>query len=151
MPGPGRGVSTPVAPEGPGAPGDGDGVRVERLVGVYHASGTWWGELSYWVKARLGGGHCALCEITHGSIREKPAWRRCRAEVPVPVVTVHLDERDDALASFTEGRTPCVVAETTGGPVILVDAEQLAACGGSPQRLLEAITANAATRGLELG
>ena len=127
------------------------GRRVDRLIGIYQANGTLWGELSYWVKARVGGAHCSLCDITHGSVREKPEWQTCRASLPVPMVTLHLDERDEALAAFTDGRTPCVVAETTEGFVLVVDDAELAACDGSPACLVEAVTTNAAALGLELG
>ena len=117
--------------------------RIERIIGVYHAKGTALGELAYWLKARAGVAHCALCDITHGSVREKSEWRSCRAELPVAVETVHLDQRSPQLASFTEGRTPCVVAATDAGFVMLVDAEGLTACDGSPSCLVEAITAQA--------
>lgn len=126
------------------------GIRVLRLVGVYHASGTVWGEVSYWLKARLGGAHCSLCDITHGSVREKAEWKQCRLRLPVSLETVHLDERDDALAALTDGRTPCVVAETTDGLVVLVEDAELRSCDGSPECLIGAIEANAARLGLEL-
>lgn len=124
---------------------------VERLIGVYHANGTIVGELSYWMKSRLGGEHCSLCAITHGSVREKGEWKQCRAALPLEMTTVHLDGRSDALAAFTDGRTPCVVAETTGGFVMLVDAEGLAACNGSPTCLVDAIKVRAGDLGLSLG
>ena len=124
---------------------------VRRLVGVYDASGTVWGEVSYWLRARLGGDHCALCDITHGRLREKQEWRDCRAALPVPLETVHLDERDEALARATEGRAPCVVAVTDEGPEVLVDADRLAACQGSPRALVDAIVAAAEQRALDLG
>jgi hypothetical protein len=49
---------------------------VRRLVGVYDADGTLRGEVGYWVGARLGRAHCALCDITHSPIRERSglAW-----------------------------------------------------------------------------
>ncbi|MEZ5239326.1 MAG: hypothetical protein R2716_10415 [Microthrixaceae bacterium] len=125
--------------------------RIQSLVGVYHASGTPWGEVSYWLKARLGSAHCALCDITHGSVREKAEWKRCRTALPVPFDTVHLDERTAELRDFTEGRTPCVVAETPGGPVMLVDAAELQRCEGSPGCLVQAIEANSVALGLDLG
>lgn len=121
-----------------------------RLVGVYHASGTIWGEVAYWLRARLGGAHCSLCDITHGSIREKPDWRSCRERLPVPFATVHLDERDDQLRDFTEGRTPCVVAVVGDELVMLVGDQELSACAGEPERLVEAIGAAAAEHGLAL-
>lgn len=119
--------------------GGAEAPRLLGLVGIYHATGTLWGEVSYWVRARLGGGHCALCDITHGSLREKPEWRTCRGALPVPMETVHLDERDAELAGFTDGRTPCVVARTTSGLEMLLDAAALEACEGAPRRLAEAI------------
>ncbi len=60
---------------------------IVRLVGVYDADGTVRGELAYWVGARLGRRHCALCHITHGSVRQRPEWKACRAGLPVPFGT----------------------------------------------------------------
>lgn len=122
---------------------------MRRLVGVYHASGTPWGEISYWLKARFGGTHCSLCDITHGSVREKSEWRECRSRLPVEMTTVHLDERSEELRTFTDGRTPCVVAETTRGLVMLVADDELRSCEGSPGCLVAAIDANAEASGLE--
>lgn len=124
---------------------------VEGLIGVYHASGTLWGELSYWVKARFGAAHCALCDVTHGTFREKHEWQRCREALSVPFETRHLDDQDAGLARFTEGRTPCVVAVVADGYVLLVGGEELEDCHGSPARLVEVIRANAARRHLSVG
>jgi hypothetical protein len=115
--------------------------EVSELVGVYHATGTLIGELSYWVAARLGRGHCHLCDITHGAVREKSEWRSCRDALPVPFRTVHLDERSPAVAQATEGRTPCVVAITDDGVHLLLGPDELAGCKGSPLRLVEAVEA----------
>jgi hypothetical protein len=128
-----------------------DRTRVVRLIGVYHASGTPWGELSYWLKCHVGGRHCSLCDITHGSVREKAEWKQCRARLPVPFETVHLNERDDHLRAFTDDRTPCVVAATPGGLVMVVDDDELRSCSGSPNSLIDAIEERAANLGLALG
>jgi hypothetical protein len=139
----------------PGERNEADGgsprTKVLRLVGIYHASGTPWGELSYWIKARFGGAHCSLCDITHTSVREKAEWKSCRATLVVPFETVHLDERDPDLLAFTDGHTPCVVAETEDGPVLLVDDPGLRSCAGSPQRMIELIETRAGILGLGLG
>ena len=124
------------------------GRRLIRLVGVYHASGTPWGEVSYWLKARFGGGHCALCDITHGTFREKERWKQCRTDLAVPFDAVHLDEQDEPLAAFTDGRTPCVVAETSEGLVLLVDDAELRSCDGSPDALVTAIERELRSSGL---
>jgi hypothetical protein len=130
---------------------DDTSTRITELVGVYHANGTFAGEVSYWLKARLGQTHCALCDITHGAVREKGAWRACRTQLPVPFTTVHLDERDPNLAALTEHRTPCVAARTdTHGLVLLVEAAELRGCDGSPECLVELIQQRAAEQGLTL-
>lgn len=98
-----------------GDDGPEDGRRVRELIGVYHANGSLVGELSYWVGARFGRTHCALCDITHGTFREKPSWRTCRSTLPVPVTTLHLDEQPTELATLTSGQTPCVVSVSTDG------------------------------------
>jgi hypothetical protein len=129
---------------------DPDPPRICRLVGVYNASGTVLGELSYLVRSRIGSAHCALCDITHGSIREKAGWKACRDSLAVPFETVHLNERDADLVELTDGHTPCVVAETDHGSVILLESDDLTSCDGSPERLVDAVVAAAADRGLPL-
>ena len=125
-----------------------EGIPIRRLVGVYDAKATIAGELAYWVGARLGRRHCALCDITHGSLREKPTWRACRAEMPVAFETVHLDERDPAVARASDGHVPCVLVETDSGLSVLLDTADLEACAGSPGALVTALARAAETRGL---
>lgn len=125
--------------------------RVVELVGIYHANGSLWGEVSYWVGARFGRAHCALCDITHGTFRRRPEWDACAAELPVPFTTCHLDDRPDDLVTLTDGRTPCVVARTAMGPVIVVDSMTLEACGGQPGMLVAAIGEGLARVGAAAG
>jgi hypothetical protein len=47
-----------------------------RFAGVHGADGTGLGELSYFVRARIGRGHCALRSATHGLVREREDWHR---------------------------------------------------------------------------
>ena len=118
--------------------------RIVRLVGVYDADGTALGELSYFVKARLGKAHCALCDITHGAVRERAAWRACRETLPVPFDAVHRDEQPTAVAAAGGGALPLVAAELDdGGVVVLLRPDDLRRCEGSPQRLVEAAVAAA--------
>ena len=51
---------------------------VTALTGVYQANGSLSGELRYVVGKLLGSAHCALCDITHGAVREKPGFVACR-------------------------------------------------------------------------
>lgn len=116
-----------------------DGAVIRRLVGVYDADGTLRGELTYWVGARLGRAHCALCDITHGSVREKHEWKACRLALPVPFDTYHRDDQPAQVRIALDGRAPAVLAETGGGYVPLLDGPALDRCDGSPEALVVAI------------
>lgn len=118
---------------------DDPGAQVRRIIGVYAADGTVWGEVSYWIGARLGRAHCSLCDITHGTFREKSAWRTCRDTVPVPVEMYHRDDQPDTVRSATGGAEPVVVAETDNGVVVLLGPDAVTACDASPEALVAAI------------
>ena len=114
---------------------------ITRLTGVYHADGSVLGELRYVVGSRLGRTHCALCDITHGRVREKREWRAARDGLAVPFTAVHLDERSTEERDASEGRTPCVLAHHDDGSVsVLIDPPELEACGGDPAALATAIS-----------
>jgi hypothetical protein len=114
-------------------------VSVHRLVGVYAADGTTLGEVRYWIGARLGRAHCALCDITHGTFRERQGWRECRDGLPVPFEAVHRDELTPELAEVVDA-LPCVLAEDEGGAVVvLLGPDDLADCRGEPELLAAAL------------
>ncbi len=122
--------------------------RIVRLIGVYDADGTLRGEVTYWVGARLGRTRCSLCDITHGSVRERKDWRSCRAGLPVPFDTYHRDDQPDTVRTATGGRAPVVVAETTSGVVILLAPDDLDRCQGSIDQLVASIERAASYLGL---
>lgn len=119
---------------------------VTSLTGVYHAEGTLLGELRYLAGTVFGGVHCSLCEITHGRLREKRAWRAQRDRLAFPFTAVHLDERSPEEAAASDGRTPCVLAHTAAGIELLLDSGQLTACDGDPGALVAAIDSALAAR-----
>lgn len=110
-----------------------------RLVGVYDADHTIRGELAYLIGSRLGRSHCALCDITHGTFSERAEWKRCRAGLPVPFATFHHDDQPETVRAAAAGTAPVVVAETDEGIVVLLDAGELDACGGSVDALVAAV------------
>ena len=112
---------------------------IRRLVGVYNAEGTLRGEIAYWIGARLGRAHCALCSITHGSVRERSDWKVCRAGLPIPFDTYHLDDQPDGVRAVIAGRTPAVVAETDRGLLFLLGPADLQRCESSPDQLSTAL------------
>ncbi|MFM7224106.1 MAG: hypothetical protein ACKO1Y_01520 [Actinomycetota bacterium] len=124
------------------------GAEVRRVVGVYDADGTWWGEVAYFVGARIGRAHCSLCDITHGPLREKAEWRECRDALPVPVECFHRDDQPAAVRAAAAGTVPVVVAElTVGDPVVLLGPEELEGCAGSVTAFSERLTAALARLG----
>ena len=84
-------------------------------------------------------GTAALCEITHGSVRQRPEWKACQAGLPVPFDTFHRNDQPDTIRAAAGGQTPVVVAETDAGHVLLLAPDDLEACDGSIDRLVEAI------------
>lgn len=122
---------------------------VHRVIGVYDADGSLRGELAYWLKARFGKAHCALCDVTHGLARMKPEWRECRATLPVEFVTYHRDDQPDHVRAATGNAAPVVVADTDRGVVLLLGPQHLERCHGDPGALVDAVRAAAADRGLE--
>ncbi len=123
-------------------------MEITRFVGVYNAKGTLRGELSYWVNARFGRAHCALCDITHGLTRMKADWKTCRESLPVHFATFHLDDQPDAVRLATGNTAPVVVAETTTGIVCLLGPDELEACQGSTEALVRAVHAAVDAHGL---
>ena len=132
------------------APPAGSG-RIVRLVGVYDADGTLRGELTYWVGARLGRAHCALCDITHGVVRERADWRSCRDGLPVPFDTYHRDDQPEPVRAAAAGVAPVVLAETAVGHIVLLGPDELEACDASVEQLSAAIERAAQHAGLSLG
>ena len=94
-------------------------------------------------RSRLGHRHCSLCEITHGSIRERKDWRECRDAMPIPFDTVHRDESSLEVLEATEGKLPAVVALTPDRAVLLLGPEELEKCAGSPVALIDAVRESA--------
>ena len=110
---------------------------VRRLVGVYDADHTLSGELRYWVGARVGRAHCALCDVTHGLVRPARRWREYRSSLPVPFDTFHRDDQPASTRAL--GVVPVVAAETAAGTRVLLDPAALDQCAGSVDALAFAV------------
>lgn len=124
---------------------------VTELVGVYDAEGTVLGEVRYWVGARLGTAHCSLCELTHGTFRERADWRDCRDELPVPFRAFHTNDQPEDVRDAAAGEYPVVVARTTAGPTVLLGRAELDACDGDLNVFRTALADAAVRLGLTWG
>ena len=121
---------------------DSNGTRtrtIRRLVGVYNANGSVSGELAYFIGARLGRAHCALCDITHGLVRERATWKTFRAGLSVPFDAYHRDDQPSDVRPVHEDHLPVVLAATDDEYVVLLGPDELSACAGSIKRFAHAI------------
>jgi hypothetical protein len=107
-----------------------------EFIGVYNAGSTLWGELSYWVGARLGVRHCSLCEITHGLFTKRTDWQECEAALPVPFTTFHINDAPEDITLAANGNYPVILGRNQSGVHLVLDASELEQCKGSPQQLL---------------
>lgn len=124
--------------------------QIRRLILIYNADS---GRLNAWADSarkilRLNG--CSLCAITHGLAGEKADWRSCRAEIGVPIDTLHRDEIFGPMKELVGDALPCVVAETAGGPRVLLTPDVLDRCRGSVDDFRGRLLTHAAMRDLEL-
>jgi hypothetical protein len=69
--------------------------------------------------------------------------------LPVPFDTFHRNDQPEAIRSATEGQAPVVVAESEIGTTLLLAPSDLEMCGGSIDRLVEAIERAATRNGLD--
>jgi hypothetical protein len=112
---------------------------VVEFIGIYDADSTLWGEVSYWIGARLGRTHCSLCDITHGMFTEKSQWKTCRAELPVQFRTFHRNDAPNDALLVAEQHFPIVLVRTKAGIEIVMNREELERFHGSPEQFAEAL------------
>ncbi|PHX60589.1 MAG: hypothetical protein CK552_05130 [Actinobacteria bacterium] len=118
--------------------------KIIILFGVYDADASIWGEMTYWIGARLGVRHCSLCDITHSLFREKENWKECQAELAakygVEFRAFHRDDQPDSVRNVINGAYPAVVAQDEVGKYSLfMSSSEISSCGVLPMSLLGAI------------
>ena len=121
--------------------------EIDRLSIVYNARGGIVGELGYAIGRRRGTAHCALCDVTHGRIREKPEWRSFRSGLGVPVDAYHLNDRPAELSRVADVSAPVVAAHVGADVLVLLGPDRLEAIGGD----VAAFSATLEQRRAELG
>jgi hypothetical protein len=118
---------------------------VNKLIGVYDADATLWGEMSYWIGARFGVRHCGLCDITHSLFREKSQWRQCQSKLEhdlhIEFETFHRNDQPDDVRACIDGDYPAVVMRGDDGKVsMFMSAGEIEACGVSPEQFVAEIS-----------
>ena len=110
-------------------------VSGDEFIGVYDADSTLWGEVSYWIGARLGRSHCSLCDITHGTFRMKQQWRDCASELAMPFTIYHRNDAPTDVLACCNGVFPIVLVRTNGQLRIAISKDELDSFNGSVERL----------------
>lgn len=104
---------------------------ITEFIGVYDADSTVIGEVSYWIGARLGVRHCALCDITHGLFTKRADWRECQERLPIPFRTFHRNDAPEDVLRHAHGQFPCVIARHGSTLVTVLTPEDLERLEGS--------------------
>lgn len=115
-------------------------MAVVELIGVYDADGGLLGEAAYVLGRLRGTKHCALCDITHSTVRRRPAWDAMVARLPMPFSLLHLNEMpDDVAAKVHEVGAPVVLARTAEDLQPLLTADDLEEASGDVARFEHAL------------
>ena len=99
--------------------------NITELIGVYDADSTLFGEISYWVGARLGIAHCSLCELTHGLFTTKSEWTQCAESLSIPFRLFHRDDAPHDVIAALAGHFPAVLQRTNNGVSVILTKEEL--------------------------
>ena len=99
--------------------------NITELIGVYDADSTLFGEISYWVGARLGVTHCSLCELTHGLFTKKSEWTQCAESLSIPFRLFHRDDAPHDVIAALAGQFPAVLQRTIEGVTVILTKDQL--------------------------
>jgi hypothetical protein len=116
--------------------------KVVRLHGVYDASGTIVGEISYFLRRTFTNQHCSLCDITHSTFSRRPTWDSCVANLGIEFQLHHRNDVPATVAATPGYATPCVICEYEDGSLTLfINSNELDSCGNSPEQLMNLIFA----------
>ena len=99
--------------------------NITELIGVYDADSTLFGEISYWVGARLGIAHCSLCELTHGLFTKKSEWTQCAESLSIPFRLFHRDDAPHDVIAALAGHFPAVLQRTNNDVSVILTKDQL--------------------------
>ena len=107
--------------------------KFQKLIGIYNAKGSIIGELQYFFGKIIGKAHCALCDITHGKLKEKPLFKECRQNLEIPFELLHLDELNNELNKFFND-APCIIGVDGNQYSIVINSNELEECNSDVEK-----------------
>jgi hypothetical protein len=103
---------------------------IDRLLFVFQADAGLVNAFVDSVRKALRLRSCTLCALTHGLAGERPEWATAKASLPYPIVYLHRDEIDGEARRVARDRLPCVLTDCGGSIGVLIEPDELDACGG---------------------
>ena len=64
---------------------------------IYNANGSFFGEISYFIKKLSGRDKCKLCDLSHNLIFQKKSWDDFLKELELPYSVLHINELPDSI------------------------------------------------------
>lgn len=118
--------------------------KITALFGVYDADGTLWGEMSYWLGARIGVRHCSLCDITHSLFTEKSDWQQRQKELlnkyGVDFQAFHRNDQPEQVRKVINDKYPAVISQDeTGLFAWFMGDDEIKNCKKSPEQFMTEI------------
>jgi len=96
-----------------------------RIIGVYNANGSIFGEVQFAINKLLGKTNCGLCELTHGwNPFGRSSWKDACSFSDIGIELLHRDELTDD-QSKAAGDLPAVIAEGAGEWEKIMTAEDI--------------------------
>lgn len=111
-------------------------IEKKVVFGIYNADGSFLGELRYSISKVIGKSSCSLCELTHGwNPFGKRKWKTVCKSSDLDIRLIH---RDKATVSQlkTAGDLPSFIAESDGGWVQMMGADQINKFKNRPSELV---------------
>lgn len=119
---------------------------ISRLVFVWNADWSIGGALRAAADFVRGVESCALCDIAYSGIKEKRAFKDCKASIPVPIEALCRNQLDDRLAAAADGEFPAVIAERDGELSVVMGPAAIEACQGDVDAFKAALEAAVAAQ-----
>ena len=111
---------------------------IDKLVGIYNANGSIFGELTYLFGKLTGHSDCALCDITHGPLKQKADFRDAQQALCISFENLHLNELDSEFNAF-KASAPCIISIYGSEYSLFITSAELKQCKGDVDQLFDLI------------
>tara|TARA_B100001057_G_scaffold107913_1_gene105602 strand:+ start:3073 stop:3492 length:420 start_codon:yes stop_codon:yes gene_type:complete len=64
---------------------------------IYNADGSFFGEISYFIKKLSGRNKCKLCDLSHNLIFQEKSWDDFLKELELPYRVLHINELPESI------------------------------------------------------